>query len=159
MLYLRALPGVIQRRPLWEANVLVFDQGPLYLLSEAQLRGDRLATWRKETLETWAALLDVVVWLDAPDTVLADRIDARDKWHRLKGARLEAAIDVLAEARAAYNAMISSLEAREDGPVILRFDTSRVSPADVVESLLARVDGFARTTSSGPPAEHVSLRS
>ena len=158
MLYLRALPRLIERRPVSEGNVLVFDQGPLYLLSEAQLRDDRLNAWRKATLETWASHLDVIVWLDAPDAVLAERLDTRSKWHRLKGEGLEAAIDVLAEARDAYEAMISSLEARADGPAILRFDTSRMSPDDVVDSLLERVDGFATAVRPGPPPEHVPLR-
>jgi len=175
MLYLRALPGLIERRhlrtagkkgveaglaalPVSEGNVLVFDQGPLYLLSEAQLRDDRLNAWRKATLETWASHLDVIVWLDAPDAVLAERVDTRSKWHRLKGEGLEAAIDVFAEARDAYEAMISSLEARADGPAILRFDTSRMSPDDVVDSLLERVDGFATAVRPGPPPEHVSPR-
>jgi thymidylate kinase len=158
MLYLRALPGLIERRPVSEGNVLVFDQGPLHLLSEAQLRDDRLNAWRKATLETWASLLDAVVWLDAPDAVLAERIDARSKWHRLKGEGLEAAIEVLEEARDAYEPMISSLEAREDGPAILRFDTSRMSPDDVVDSLLERVDGFATAARPGPPPEQVSPR-
>jgi len=158
MLYLRALPGLIERRPVSKGNVLVFDQGPLYLLSEALLRDDRLNAWRKATLETWSSHLDVIVWLDAPDTVLAERIDARGKWHRLKGEHLEATIDVLAEARDAYEAMISTLEERADGPAILRFDTSRMSPDDVVDSLLARVDGFASAVRPGPPPEHVSVR-
>jgi hypothetical protein len=158
MLYLRALPGLIERRPVSEGNVLVFDQGPLYLLSEAQLRDDRLNAWRKATLETWASQLDVVVWLDAPDAVLAQRVDTRSKWHRLKGEGLEAAIDVFAEARDAYEALIGSLEARADGPAILRFDTSRMSPDDVVDSLLERVDSFATAVRPGPPPEHVSLR-
>ncbi len=158
MVYLRALPRLIERRPPHEAEVLVFDQGPLYLLSEAQLRDERLATWRRETLETWASLLDAVVWLDAPDDVLVERIDARSKWHRLKGGRPETAVDVLAEARAAYGEMISSLAARDDGPAILRFDTSRASPDDVVDSVLERVDGFTAALRPDAPPEHVPLR-
>jgi hypothetical protein len=158
MLYLRSMPGLIERRPVSEANVLVFDQGPLYLLSEAQLRDDRLAGWRQATLETWASLLDVVVWLDAPDAVLAERIDMRSKWHRLKGEGLDAATLVLAEARDAYEAMISSLETRPDGPAILRFDTSRMSPDEVVDTLLERVDGFATAVSSDPDPEQAPLR-
>lgn len=159
MVYLSTLPHVVERRPPSEASMLVFDQGPLYLLSEAQLRDDRLAAWREKTLETWGSLLDAIVWLDAPDAVLVERIDTRNKWHRLKGERLETAIDVLAEARAAYEDMLSSLAARADGPAILRFDTSRASPDEVVDAVLKGVEGFALAIRSDPPPEHVSLHS
>ena len=158
MLYLRAMPGLLTRRPPFAGNVLVFDQGPLYLLSEAQLRDQRLAAWRQETLETWASVLDVIVWLDAPDAVLAARIDTRSKWHRLKGKGLGAAVDVLADAREAYESMISSLEARDDGPAILRFDTSRLSPEDVVDAILQRVDGFVVRSAEVQSPAHAPLR-
>jgi shikimate kinase len=158
MAYLRALPGLVERRPPGEGSVLVFDQGPLYLLSEAQLIDHRLARWRQETLDRWASLLDAVVWLDAPDAVLVGRIDGRSKWHRLKGQPAETAIDVLAEARAVYEGMISRLDARDDGPTILRFDTSRTSPDEVVDAVLKAVDGFSVPARPGAPPEHASAR-
>jgi thymidylate kinase len=157
MVWLSTLPHVIERRPRSAASMLVFDQGPLYLLSEARLRDDRLAAWRKKTLETWGSLLDAVIWLDAPDAMLAERIDTRSEWHRLKGERLETATDVLSEARAAYEDMLSSLAARADGPAILRFDTSRASPDEVVDAILRSVEGFLSPVHSDPPPDQLPL--
>ena len=103
----------------------------------------RLATWRHETFETWAPLLDAVVWLDAPNAILAERINGRSEWHRLKGQPVDTAIDVLTNARAVYEGMIARLEARDDGPAIVRFDTSRMSPDEVADAVLKTVDGFS----------------
>ena len=143
MAYLRALPAVVERRPPGAGGVLVFDQGPLYLLGRPRVMDTRLATWRQEMFESWASLLDVVVWLDAPDPVLVERIDGRSKWHRLKGQPANATTDVLTESRAVYEDMISRLEGRDDRPAILRFDTSDAPPDEIADALLNDVDGFS----------------
>lgn len=158
MVYLRALPRLVERRPPGEGNVLVFDQGPLYLLSQSELIDERLGRWRQETLDTWAPVLDAVVWLDAPDALLVERIDERSKWHRLKGQPLESAIEVIAEARAVYDGMISKLAAHDDGPTILQFDTSRISSDDVVEAVIKAVGGFSVRAGSRGPQEHLPVR-
>jgi AAA domain len=155
MVYLRTLPRLVERRPPGEGNALVFDQGPLYLLSQDELIDERLDAWRQETLETWAPILDAIVWLDAPNRLLLERINGRSKWHRLKGQPVEIAIDVLAEARAVYEAMMSSLAVHNDGPTILRFDTSRISPDDVADAVITTV-GFSVPTGSGAPPEHLA---
>jgi hypothetical protein len=136
----------------------VFDQGPLYLLSEAQLLEERLRDWRRENLDTWAEILDAVVWLDAPDAVLVDRIDGRGKWHRVKGQPAEIAIDVLGEARAVYEGIISRLEGHDNGPTVLRFDTSRIAPEDVADVVINAVGGFSVPAGPGPPPEHLPIR-
>ena len=143
MAYLRALPAVIERRPPGDGGVLVFDQGPLYSLGRPRLMDARLATWREEMFENWASLLDVVVWLDAADAVLAERIDERSKWHRLKGQPADAAVSVLRESRAVHEGMISSLEGRDDGPAILRFNTGVTSPDEIADALVNAVDGMS----------------
>jgi hypothetical protein len=143
MVYLRALPPLVARRPPGDRSVLIFDQGPLYVLGRPRLLDARLAPWRQEMFERWASLLDAVVWLDAPDGVLVGRIGERPKWHRLKGQPADAAIDVLAKTRAVYEEMLSNLEARDDGPGILRFDTSRTSPEEIADAVLGAVDGTA----------------
>lgn len=143
MAYLRALPALLERRSPGNGSVLVFDQGPLYLLGRPRVMDARLAPWRQEMFESWASLLDVVVWLDAPDEVLVERIDGRSKWHRLKGQTADAATDVLAESRTVYESMISRLEGRGDRPAILRFDTSGTSSDEIADALLNAVGGFS----------------
>ncbi len=132
MAYVHALPSVLTgpRRPAGE--VLVFDQGPLYTLTRGPLRDARLRDWWEPAVERWRTLLDVVVWLDAPDAVLVERIDTRVKEHRYKGTS-HAARTGLAADRTVYEDLIARLEG---GPRILRFDTSRDAPEAIVAAVL-----------------------
>ncbi len=135
--YLRALVPVLEgpRRP--RGHTLVFDQGPLYTLSQPLLRDQRLSAFRRAELDRWRARLDVVVWLDAPDATLAERIDTRAKAHRYKGAAEAEVIAGLAADRAVYAEVLDRLEAGNGGPSVLRFDTSRQSAGEIATAVLA----------------------
>ena len=73
------------------AALAVFDHGPLFRIARLRAFGPRLVEsaafrrWSEAAVRRWARLLDAVVWLDAPDALLAERIDARDERHRMKG--------------------------------------------------------------------------
>jgi broad-specificity NMP kinase len=154
MVYLRALSRIVERAAPGSGSVFVFDQGPLYLLNRPRLLDERLATWREEMFQTWASLLDAVFWLDAPDAVLVERIDGRSDWHRLKGAPLATALDSFEKTRAVHEEALSRLEALADGPVILRFDTSRASPDAIADAIDHALNGAAPIpdAASSPPA-------
>jgi shikimate kinase len=141
MAYLQALPRILERAPSPDRRIIAFDQGPVYYLTRPTLTNERLARWRRRVLHTWAPLLDVVVWLDAPDAVLVERINSRDKWHRLKGGPEGRALEVLTESRAAYETVLRELEMRRHGPAILRFDTSRRSADAIAHEVLAALHG------------------
>jgi thymidylate kinase len=130
MAYVRALPSVLTASG---QDVLVFDQGPLYTLAREPLRDERLRAWWEDSLRLWRSLLDVVVWLDAPDDVLLERIDGRAIAHRYKGAE-SAARAGLAGDRAVYEELLARVEG---GPEILRVDTSRQAADDVCAAVLA----------------------
>lgn len=64
-------------------RILVFDEGPVYLLARILVYGGpgiQTPTfeqcWRR-AIATWAAELDVIVWLEAPEDLLATRLRAR----------------------------------------------------------------------------------
>ena len=66
-----------------DCRILVFDEGPVYLLARILVYGGPgirtrsfQECWRR-AIATWAAELDVVVWLDAPEDLLAARLRAR----------------------------------------------------------------------------------
>jgi len=135
MLYVQALPEIIGRaRP---ASAVVFDQGPLFSLTRPSLTDERLSAWHATWFDAWAPLLDLVVWLDAPDPVLIERINSRQKWHRLKEGDATAARARLVEDRAVYERALTALESREHRPAILRFDTARTLPAEVADEIVA----------------------
>jgi thymidylate kinase len=144
MAYLRALPHAIDGREAGRNGMVVFDQGPVYFLTRPSIRDGQLATWWERTAEIWSARLDAIVWLDAPDAVLLERINSRGKWHALKGGPDEAARDVLARSRVAYEQVLERLGANGTGPMILRFDTSRRPAAEIVDEIAATVGAADR---------------
>jgi hypothetical protein len=156
MVYLQAMPRILAG---WKrAGAVVFDQGPLYFLTRRGLMNPRLATWRGGMFDTWAPLLDLVVFLDAPDDLLADRINIRDEWHALKGADGRSAIDVLRASREVYERAIDEVSARPDGPVILRFDTSARSAGEITDAIVAAIAGDDEAVGPRANAEPVPRR-
>jgi hypothetical protein len=138
MIYLHVLARVLQRDAPGIAKVQLLDQGPVYLLAKLRERRPpgpihpRLASWERASLDTWASLLDAVVWLDAPDVLLLERIDSRVKPHALKGSSTRHAHEVLAQARRLSESIISELSDRSDGFAVQHLDTSRHSAAEIV---------------------------
>lgn len=108
---------------------LVIDQGPLY---RAIFVADRLgfaeppaplSSWWSAQLKTWGELLHLVIYLDAPDEVLLERIGGRAKAHRLKRTGLAEARAELRKLRSRYE---QALDAVGSGRTeVLRIDTSK----------------------------------
>lgn len=133
---------------LWErqvpngGTVVVLDQGPVYTLATLHgfgpesLRSRSLDRWWNSTLEQWASILDIVVWLDAPDMVLVERINARSKAHLVKGETEQDASAFLARYRTAYEQVLSMLSTDATGPRVLRFDTAQASLDEIVNRVL-----------------------
>jgi hypothetical protein len=148
MLYVQALPEIIGRAS--PASAVVFDQGPVFSLTRPSLTDERLADWHETWFDAWAPLLDLVVWLDAPDAVLIERINSRPKWHGLKGGDAVAARAKLLKDREVYERALADLESRERHPRILRFDTARTLPADVAGEIVAAL----RPAAPSPVSDH-----
>jgi hypothetical protein len=122
-------------------SIGVFDQGPVFMLAELlffreaqMIRLCRKAAW-KRALEEWRTLLGGIVWLDAPDAVLAGRINTRVKGHLIKGASSDQAGDFLERSRASLNRAIAMLKAGDRYPAVLRIDTAGPSSDEMVERL------------------------
>lgn len=70
-------------------RVIILDEGPVFALSWLDVFFSRNgahvpASWRRRVIAEWATLLDVVVFIDASDITLADRIRTREKPHMVK---------------------------------------------------------------------------
>ena len=88
MIRLGAL-GRAVRREAQSHRIIILDEGPVFALSWLDVfftrNGDRVpAAWRRRVVADWALLLDVVVFIDASDVTLAQRIRTRDKPHMVK---------------------------------------------------------------------------
>lgn len=108
LLRLRTLPAVVAQETRTGPAAIVLDEGPLFSLARLSVfqhaRENRARLGREwdHQLERWSTLLDVVVWLDAPDAVLAQRIRKRVKPHRVKDDSDQAIYEFLGQYRRSY---------------------------------------------------------
>ncbi len=123
-------------------TTIVFDQGPVYTLARLSdlLRGPQaagaLAGWRNAKSRQLADLLDLIVVVDAPDSVLMERIATRVKAHHLQHLPLGSAQASLAYARVGYDELIGQVTS-DNGPRVLRLDSSRDTLPTMVDGVLA----------------------
>ena len=138
---LNGWPGVLQKE-LKNNKTIILDQGPVYLLAELSefgpefLKRQEAEKMWQDLYSRWADRLDMIVWLDAPDTDLLKRIRSRDKEHVVKNESSETTFEFLAGYRKAYERTISNLSANHNNLKILRFDTSQKSPQEIANQLL-----------------------
>ena len=132
---LRGWPARLQSQ-VRAGGILFLDQGPVYLLTET--RDLCPAPIWQDFCALWAATLDLIVWLDAPDADLLTRIRTREKAHVVKHESDEAVFAFLDEYRQAYARALSSLTAGPNPPQVLRFDTGRHPPEEIASQLLTR---------------------
>jgi cytidylate kinase len=136
----------------------ILDQGPVYALARLGYVDPLIAgtephgDWWHTMVDTWAGCLDAIVWLDAPNPVLASRIDNRSQDHQIKGKSPLEAAAFADRYRASYEEVIAAMD-RTGGPVILRYDTSRMSAADIAADTIRQIvhlqPGSRRPTSEG----------
>lgn len=113
MIRLGALRRAV-RREAQRHRVILLDEGPVFALSWLDVffkrNGDRVpAAWRRRVVADWALLLDVVVFIDASDSTLVQRIRTREKEHKVKGLPDEEIHGFSEGFRAAFDRVIAEL--------------------------------------------------
>ena len=114
MIRLGALRRAV-RRESTQHRVILLDEGPVFALSWLEVffarNGERVrGAWRRRAIAEWAALLDVVVFIDASDSTLAQRIRTREKPHGLKAGSDAEIFGFSAGFRKAFDRVISEME-------------------------------------------------
>lgn len=148
MVYLQAWSRVLGRQGADNSAVILVDQGPVFRLATLHefgpdvLRRRVAENWWRDRFDEWAVQLDLVIWLDAPDPILGERINTRNRWHLVKGKCESEVGEFLARYRRSYQFVLEKL-AMNSGPRLLRFDTSRQSVEDIVQSVWASYDGLS----------------
>ena len=82
----------------------------------------------------------MVIWLDAPDAVLLERIRAREQRHTIKEQSEQEACEVLARYRRSFERTIAECGAGRQ-PSVLRLDTSQASVEQIANSVLTAFGG------------------
>lgn len=142
MVCLKGWPHVLRRQASNNGTVTVLDHGPVFQLTRLhafgpeKINSQSFEEWWDSMLKQWATIMYMVVWLDAPDAVLLERIHTRNRWHIIKGKSGQEACEFLGRYRTSYEHIISALTA-EGGPQVLRFDTDQKSVDQIVDKVLA----------------------
>lgn len=149
MVRLSAMQRTLSRANPDGAAMLVMDEGPVFALSWFEVffgrNGDPgWRPWRQRMLQDWAARLDVVIRMDAPDEILARRIRERSKPHLVKRSPFAEICGFNARFREAFDRVIG--EMMKAGNVqVIDIRTDALSPDELARRVAASVaDGHGR---------------
>lgn len=143
MVYLNAWPPYLKRRATC-GNTLLLDHGPVFKLAmlnafgPKSLKDREFDKWWSDMFQQWASTLDMVIWLTAPDSILLERINARNQRHTIKGKPEEESLDFLMRYQRSYEQILTKLTACA-GLRLLRFDTSRSSVEQILDELISHI--------------------
>ena len=135
-------------------DVTLLDHGPIFQLAtlhgfgSGSLPARLLRRSWANILRQWADTLDIVIWLNAPDDLLAKRIRTRETWHILQKASDQEALEYLSRYRASFEHVIAELTAMNE-MMVLRFDTSHDSPQYIADQVLETLKGIGQSGSGG----------
>jgi len=141
MVYLEAWPHVLKQEATHSARIILLDHGPIFKLATLNAFGpERLKCqgfeqWWDDMFKQWALTLDMVIWLDAADTNLVERINTRSQRHLVKGQSEQEATKFLARYRTSYEQVMEKLRSH-GGPKLLQFDTSQTSIDQILDEIV-----------------------
>jgi hypothetical protein len=132
MVRLGALRRVVESEAV-RHRVILLDEGPVFALSWLDVffsrNGDHVpASWRRRVISEWATLLDVVVFIDASDLTLANRIREREKPHMVKNLPDAEIFGFAAGFRRAFERAIGELS--QAGHVVVDTLSTESDPVD-----------------------------
>ena len=145
MLRLKAWRSCLRRESPSDAIAVLFDHGPIFKLVRLREFGPEFTSsavyqqWWNRVFREWTKTLDLVIWLDAPDDVLLERIHRRDTRHRIKDRPADEAVRFLSHYRTCYEQIVADWQAN-GGPRVLRCNTQRETLDYTAEKILATID-------------------
>jgi hypothetical protein len=149
---LKALELALPDRPSDPHHIILLEPGPFFYFARARIersiagRNKALFTHWSQSLERWRATIDAVIWLDAPDTTLIERIRARPKCHRVKQATDREISMFLAHYRAAYRKLLFASD-NGIGPRVFAHDTACISTDELTTAVVRQLNGLRGTRS------------
>ncbi len=108
---------------------LLFDQGPLFhqtfllAIGSSFLPNKYLKLWVNRSISNWSDIVGGIIWLDAKDVTLVERVKKRNQTHSLKTRTNDEQREFLVGYRSAYRNVISRYE--QKGIPVLRLDTEK----------------------------------
>lgn len=145
VVYLMVWAQRMRRQPEYVRRATVLDHGPVFALARLghlvrPIPGtEPTSRWWSATVLTWASALDAIIWLDAPNAVLWERVNQRSQDHEIKGGSMRAGTDFFDRFRANYDDVVAAIAGSKDGPIVMRYDTSRAAVAEIATDALSRL--------------------
>jgi len=145
MTILNGWSALLRKQSNFDDKIIILDQGPVYLLTEMRLFGPEYlmqkATERlwQDLYSSWAATLDMIVWLDAADDILLDRIRTRQQELIVKSQPAKVVHEYLNRYRTEYKFILSVLTARNPSLKVFQVDTGRQQTQNIVNQFLSEV--------------------
>lgn len=155
MVYLQTWYEQLEKQAPTRNWVTVFDHGPIFRLvllrefGSEIVRSHRFEQWWNAKLDRWASTLDLIIYLEAPDEILLERIEKRDRQHTVKGQSQEEAYNFLTRYHRAYQQILDRLMS-ESHLEVLRCNTYEESVDRVVDRIL---EALASGKTSAPQSE------
>ncbi len=141
LIYIIEWRRFLQRQEKYSKGLALIDQGPIFALArlfheQRSLCETRMFyDWAARMVTDWSSTLDAIVWLDAPDEILMERINSRNQDHEVKDESYWRMREFLASYRQAFG-MLYDLVDQGGSLKQLSFDTSKIS----VEEIIAELD-------------------
>lgn len=123
------------------SRALIIDQGPVFLITSlycfgpSWMHSPEVENFWQAVFEKWAKVLDMIVFLDAPNECLYQRIVSRSKSHIMKDEDPAKVYEFLDLWRAGYNKILDKFSQQSPSPRVYRIDSGK-APIDRVSRLV-----------------------
>jgi hypothetical protein len=140
-MFLYLMRVLIKERIKESKGPIFVDEGPIFMLARMSLHdcpyysSARASGFLSEEYAFWSKTLSGVAVLDAPDSVLSDRIRHREKPHVMKEKPEESLIRFSTRWRQALKTTTVRL-LQAQALYIIHFDTSELSPDEIASRIL-----------------------
>ena len=140
VIQINALGKLLHRESEKGYRLMLLDEGEVFGLARLRAYGAGGSTdsvkWMTNLLSRVAPTLDAVIWLDAPDAVLAQRIRERSKPHRTKHLNDEKISEHVGRYRTAFEQIVTELTKHSHVKVI-RFSTDSLPLEEIAHRIRA----------------------
>ena len=147
LIYLKGWPRVLNHQAAQGGDAILLDHGPVFKLATlnafgpVRLKTKGFGSWWNNRFRQWASIVDIVIWLDAPDPILEKRINSRNQRHAVKGKSELEVLHFLARYRASYEQILAKL-ITDGEPILFQFDTSQTTIEQVADEVLRIINSY-----------------
>jgi len=126
-------------RPARDRSICLIDQGPVFMIASSRTFGPAAFAgavsdiWWEKVFRCWASTIDCIVWLDAEDDVLLNRVRQRERWHTLDQTSDFDAMAWMRSFRAAFRSTVADFGEFGKEPELLVFDSGPGAIQDLTQ--------------------------